>query len=90
MVTICKHFKKKENPANNLTFLNESSYIEANNKQLKDVFKYQRSIVIQTAIIRKKIGPELLNMIDKGKINELQELDVLSTFLSIYPKDEEI
>ena len=72
-VMICKHFKKRQSPihANNLTFLNESSILLGNSKKLKDVFKYQRSIIIQTAIIRKKIGPELFKMIDKGQINEL-------------------
>ena len=39
---ICKHFKKKNSHLNehNLTFLNESSVLKNNTKQLKDVFKY--------------------------------------------------
>ena len=59
-------------------------------KQLKDIFKYQRAIVIQTSVIRGKIGPALYELIDKGKIHELQRLDILETFLSVYPKDDEV
>lgn len=57
--------------------------------KLNNVLNYQRSILVQTAVLKNKIGPSLYEKIDRGDIHELT-LEVLDAFLSAYPKESEI
>ncbi len=56
--------------------------------KLEGVFDYQRSIIIQTSMLRNKIDRETLNKIDKGSLD--LNLELLHCFLSIYPKESEM
>ena len=93
-----KHFTKaKTNPQQDtsktqttMVDQSQSSVIApTSNKQLQNVLNYQRSIIVQTSILRHNIGPSFYDKIDRGDIHELH-LDAVESFLSACPKENEV
>ena len=58
-------------------------------RRLENVFNYQRSLMLQTAIIRNNLGPDLFKKISHGDIHELS-IDTLESFLASCPKEKEV
>ena len=50
---------------------------------------YQRSILVQTSVLKHKIGPDMFEKIDHGDVHELS-IEVLESFLSSCPKETEV
>jgi len=56
--------------------------------QLDGVFDYQRSIIIETSMLKNKIDHELLDKIDLGVLEVT--IDQLQCINAIYPKEQEM
>lgn len=72
-----------------LAQVDQSNSVCTTAKKLENVLNYQRSIVVQTSILRHRIGEQFFEQIDQGDIHELT-LEQLESFLAAYPKEQEI
>ena len=50
---------------------------------------YQRSLIVQTAILRNKIDEIFFESINKGDLRQLSQ-ESLACFLSVYPRENEV
>lgn len=77
-----KHFSKKPKVA----VVTQSRVVQ---RQIENVFDYQRAIIIQTSMLRNQIDLSLLDQIDEGNMEAVSP-EQLSCLLSIYPREAEI